>query len=78
MPVITRKILARLMTNEVAHQFDYLGHGAKQAFSTLQLTDVVIGLSSVSGFYICSPKIPNLVILVSRPCSPTPHPEIVL
>ena len=38
-----RRILSRLLTTELAMQFNFRGHGTKHAFSELQLRDVVNG-----------------------------------
>lgn len=40
----TRKIMARDVTNALALQFGFLGHGAKHAFSAPQLKDIMAGL----------------------------------
>jgi hypothetical protein len=39
----TRRILCKLLTNQLAEQFNFMGHGTKHAFSELQLKDVVNG-----------------------------------
>jgi hypothetical protein len=39
----TRRILSKLLTNQLAIQFNFKGHGTKYAFGELQLKDVVNG-----------------------------------
>ena len=39
----TRKIMRTLMTNSLARCFNFVGHGAKHAFSALLLREVVNG-----------------------------------
>jgi hypothetical protein len=41
----TRRVMSELMTNALAMQFNFLGHGGKHAFSKLILKDIVNGNS---------------------------------
>lgn len=40
----TRRIMSSLFTNPLAMQYNFMGHGAKHAYSDLQLKDVINGL----------------------------------
>lgn len=40
----TRRILRKVLTNELACQFNFMGSGEKHAFSALCLKDIVIGM----------------------------------
>jgi hypothetical protein len=40
----TRRVLCALMTNRLAKQFNYKGHGSKHGFCEMVLKDVVIGV----------------------------------